>query len=64
MSRKPTQPQQDNAPKMKPMEVFIKTDKEDEKKETETQYKHLLALLCIIRNCVLYLDIEDCSELR
>jgi len=38
MSRKPTQPQQDNAPKMKPMEVFIKTDKEDEKKETETQY--------------------------
>jgi hypothetical protein len=42
MSRKPTQPQQDNAPKMKPMEVFIKTDKEDEKKETETQYKHLL----------------------
>jgi hypothetical protein len=24
------------------MDVFIKTDKEDEKKETETQYKHLL----------------------
>ena len=42
MSRKPTQPQHDNAPKMKPMDVFIKTDKEDEKKETETQYKHLL----------------------
>jgi hypothetical protein len=41
MSRKPTQPQQDNAPKMKPMEVFIKTDKKDEKKETETQCKHL-----------------------
>jgi hypothetical protein len=41
MSRKPTQPQQGNAPKMETMQVFIKNDKEDEKKETETQYKHL-----------------------
>ncbi len=41
MSRKPTQPQQGNAAKMETMQVFIKNDKEDEKKETETQYKHL-----------------------
>ena len=41
MSRKPTQPQQGNAPKMETMQVFIKNDKKDEKKETEKQCKHL-----------------------
>jgi hypothetical protein len=41
MSRKPTQPQQGDAPNIETMQVFIKTEKEDEKKEADTQYKHL-----------------------
>ena len=43
MSRRPTstQPQQANSPKIETMQVFIKTEEEDEKEEADAQHTHL-----------------------
>lgn len=41
MARKPTQPQQADSPKIETMQVFIKTEEEDEKEEADAQHTHL-----------------------
>ncbi len=41
VSRKPTEPRQTDAPKMETMQVFIKTEEEDEKKEADAHHTHV-----------------------
>ena len=41
VARKPTQPQQADSPKIETVQVFIKTEEEDEKEEADAQHTHL-----------------------